>query len=183
MNLLLFLISLLLLTSCSREKKANATAGGYQEANVEKGPFALPGPDGDTIPVSIPIYARGKRISPDSLPTPKIIKAGTPKTVPAHPNIHSAGTPRVVPVPEKLTVITPGEEGVPPPQTFNAESKVLPALHPKPLPAMPPRIKDGAGYDLQYLNMDQGLQGGKFTEMIEGRRGPLWIGTVGDGVL
>jgi len=184
MNLLsyLLILPLLLFTSCSRERKHAAANGDYQEAPAEKEAAVLPTPDGDTIPAAVPIYDRGKKVSLDSLPQPKIIRAGLPKTFPAHPNIHAAGTPKVVPVPRKLTVITPGEEGVPLPQAFDAEKKVLPARYPKPLPALPPRIKDGARYDLQYLNMDQGLQGGKFTEMIEGHRGHLWIGTVGDGV-
>ena len=134
----------------------------------------------DTIPTTVP--AKGKWIHPDSIPKPIVIRTGKPKIVPAHPNVHPIGKPKIVPVPEELPVFTPGEGDSPLPHTPEVKITVVPARHPQPTPALPPRMKQNAAYDIQYLNVDQGLAVVNMIAMIEDRRGHFWIGTVGDGV-
>lgn len=133
-------------------------------------------------PTGVPIPARGKWIHPDSVAKPKTVPAGIPNVIPAHPNIHIAGPPQVAPIPKNLTVITPGKGGVPPPDTIKIEGKVVPALQPPAIPALQPKKNEGPVYDIQFLDVDQGLSSNNITSMIEDKRGQLWFGTVGDGV-
>ena len=133
-------------------------------------------------PTGVPIPARGKWINPDSVARPKTVPAGIPKVIPAHPNVHIAGPPQVASIPKNLTVITPGKGGIPPPDTIKIEGIVVPALQPPPIPALPPKKNEGAVYDIQFLDVDQGLGSNNITSMIEDKRGQLWFGTVGDGV-
>jgi signal transduction histidine kinase/DNA-binding response OmpR family regulator len=180
--LYLFILSLLL-PACDRKTGNKPATSVYETINAVEEPFILISPDGDTIPTGEPIPARGKWINPDSVSKPKTIPLRRqPKVVQAHPNVHPVGTPRVVPISEKPTVITPGEDDVPLPDTVPARGKVVPVKQPKPVPALPPQMKEGARYDIQYLDVDQGMISSYVNSILEDSRGNLWFGTDGGGV-
>ncbi|MCP4216157.1 MAG: hypothetical protein GY765_16025, partial [bacterium] len=56
------------------------------------------------------------------------------------------------------------------------------AKQPAPVPAQPPRYKDAAIYDIQYLDVDQGLPSSYIYFTYEDKSGNLWFGTYGGGV-
>lgn len=48
--------------------------------------------------------------------------------------------------------------------------------------ALQPRYKDAASADIQYLNVEQGLNYSYITTLYQDKKGNLWMGTFGDGV-
>ena len=77
----------------------------------------------DIIAAGAAVPALGKRINPESVKKPKKIPVNTPKVVQAHSNIHVASPFQVTPKKKVLTIITPGRDGVPWPNTALARGK------------------------------------------------------------
>lgn len=175
---ILFLLS----TSCAQSTKEKTSTNTNEAWQAKKEPFVLLSPDGDTIPTGVPIPAAGKRVDPDSVAGPETFPLrAQPRAVPLPLNVHPAGTPKVVPVSRKLTVLTPGKDGIPLPETVPARGKRTLAGQPEPVPALAPRFKEAAKYDIRYLDVDQGMISSYVNSMLQDRQGNLWFGTL-DGV-
>jgi len=151
---------------------------------------------GDTIETGVPVQLIGKVIPPGSVAQPITIPAGEPEVVPTNLNVHK--------IPETLTVITtnknsfktftPGVDtssfvlvnsngdtvptGVPIPVI----GKVVPCIHPQPVKALPPRMKDNASINMKYLDVEQGMNSSNVTSILEDSHGNLWFSTWGGGV-
>ncbi len=148
---------------------------------------------GDTIITGKPIPTIGKVINPDSVAEPKVVKAGTPKVVSTHTNVHK--------IPKELTVIAVSKDSlktiplgagdasfvlvnstgdtIPTGIPIPVKGKVVPSSQPKPIKALPLRSKDNAKNGLQYLDADQGMNSSQVLSMLEDQRGNLWFGTYG----
>ncbi len=147
---------------------------------------------GDTVKTGVTIPAKGRVIHPDSVAQPMKIPVGTPKVVPAKKNVHK--------VPENLTVIpvnkdllksyTPGVDiyqpfilvnsigdtiptGVPIP----AKGEVVLSIQPKPVKALLPRMKDNASININYMDVEHGMNSSYVTSTLEDHHGNLWLGT------
>jgi ligand-binding sensor domain-containing protein/signal transduction histidine kinase len=162
---------------------------------------------GDTVLTGVSIPARPKVIHPDSVSQPKVVKAPAIESLAKHkalPNRHKI--PKNIPtipidisqlktMPVKLPEQQPGgvldtahylinstgdtiPTGVPVP----ARGKLVKAIQPKPTKALPPAIKDAAISNLQYLNVDQGMNASYVYSLLEDKSGNLWFGTNGGGV-
>jgi len=162
---------------------------------------------GDTVLTGVPIPAKPKVIHPDSVAQPKAVKAPAIESLEkhkAHPNRHKI--PENIPaipvdksqlktMPVKLAEKQPGgvldtahylvnstgdtiSTGVPIP----AKGKIVKAIQPKPIKALPPAIKDAAITNLQYLNVDQGMNASYVYSILEDKSGNLWFGTNSGGV-
>jgi ligand-binding sensor domain-containing protein len=57
------------------------------------------------------------------------------------------------------------------------EPKTTLAIQPKPTKALLPRYRDNASYNIQYLNIDQGMISSWVVSILEDRYGNLWLGT------
>ncbi|MEL7120980.1 MAG: two-component regulator propeller domain-containing protein, partial [Bacteroidota bacterium] len=99
------------------------------------------------------------------------------KVVPAYSNVQPVKDPKVVKVPEKLTVITPGKEGVPLPKKVPAKGVRTPAINTPPIPGLQAGRKDESIYDIQYLDVDQGMKSSYVYSVFEDSKGNLWFGT------
>ncbi|MFT7611934.1 MAG: serine phosphatase RsbU (regulator of sigma subunit) [Parvicellaceae bacterium] len=156
--------------------------------------------NGDTLITGVPIPAKGKTIHPDSVAQPKVVLyTPSDSTYNAHPNVHK--TPdnlTVIPVnKDSLTTILVGEitendtshylvnstgdtlqTGIPIP----AKGKTVPTNQPQPTNALPPRFKDAAINNMQYLDVDQGMASSYVSSILEDKSGNLWFGTNGGGV-
>ncbi len=125
-----------------------------------------------------PIVDSGRRLSPDSFPQAEIVPLkAIPKVISAHPNRILAGPPEVVEIPAELTVITPGENGVPLPETKPVKGKVVPVLQPVPVPVPPFKSKENAFANIQYLDIDLGRGSDQIEAICEDSRGFLWLGS------
>ena len=157
---------------------------------------------GDTLITGVPIPAKGKIIHPDSVSKPQRFKVPAQNQLTqknAHPNVH--------PIPDELTEIPVNKDsltkillgeiakndtlhyilnstgdtvktGVPIP----AKGKSVPTTRPQPTPALPPAFKDAAIANLQYLDVDQGMNSSYVFSILEDKNGNLWFGTFGGGV-
>src|SRR5690606_18492549 len=92
-----------------------------------------------------------------------------------------AGIPRVVEIPDALTVISPGRSGVPPPDSFLVQRRVLPAYHLAPIPALAPQIRDAAISNISGVGVDQGMSSSNLCSILEDDQGlfygGVWITT------
>ncbi|MEN8121872.1 MAG: two-component regulator propeller domain-containing protein, partial [Bacteroidota bacterium] len=151
---------------------------------------------GDTVITGKPIPVKGKHIHPDSISKPKVVKAGNPKVVPAHTNVHK--------IPDNLTVIPVNEDSlkvcyvdsinsdfvlvnsygdtIPTGIPIPVKGKVMPARQPKPVKALPPRMKHNAINNMQYLDIEQGMASSYVWSILEDRKGNIWFGTWEGGV-
>lgn len=179
-SFLLILLLLLASFSCTESRKPLITPNNL--ANKNHAPSQLSDsiiPVRSSVPsTGVPFPAGGKRIHPDSAVPPRVVPLKDPPTVlPAFNNIREAGAPRVAPIPEQLTIITPGENGVPLPASISVQPRRTLVFKPKPVPALPPRIKDEAIYDIQYLDVDQGLMSSYVNFLLEDSSGTMWFAT------
>ncbi len=172
--------------------------GGYKVNMVTGRPVEpITTVDGKTIPTGIPIPAIGKRINPDSIAQPQLL-AVTPtssaiktrdKIYPVQENL------QIIPVdesklfkynatnsPQGFTIQNLMGGTTPTGKTFAAKGKTVKLFSPKANPALPLRINDNALYDIQQLNIDQGLQSQFVGSLLQDKDGYLWIGTLGGGV-
>jgi ligand-binding sensor domain-containing protein/class 3 adenylate cyclase len=171
-----------ILIGCSVENpKMDAAPEMNNEDSSEQ--FYLINVEGDTIPTGVSIPAKGKWINPDSVTQPKKIPLlRPPKVVQTPTNVHPVRKPKVVQIPKKLTIITPGQDGIPLPVTVPAQGKKVPILFSAPMSKLPPLKKDAANYNIQYLDMDQGMLSPYVSSMLEDSKGNLWFGARGGGV-
>lgn len=136
--------------------------------------------EGDTVLTGVPIPTQGKWVDPTSVGQPtRIPLRNRPRVVPARTNIQPAAKPRQVPIPLNLPRITPGEDGVPPPDTVLSQGRAVPALQPAPVLAAPFGMMDKANYDIQYLDFQQGMNSGYIYAILQDRQQHLWFGTYG----
>ncbi|MCB9273406.1 MAG: hypothetical protein H6564_05150 [Lewinellaceae bacterium] len=119
----------------------------------------------------------------DSLVELQTYNTGPLLSFPAHPNVHPAGVPKVIPIPSELPVFTPGQGGLRKPRKVKAEGVSVPALQPKPVPALPMHMRENARYDILWMDADQGLSANSITSILEDSRGHLWFVAGDDGVI
>jgi signal transduction histidine kinase/ligand-binding sensor domain-containing protein len=157
---------------------------------------------GDTIITGVPITTRGKLINPNSVAKPKEVK--TPKKSElnkfnAHPNYQKIPDNLIsIPVDEsRLKTITipivmeddtthylinSTGQRVPTGRPIPAIGKIVRAIYPKPIKALPPAFKDAAITDIQYMDIDQGMASSFIRSILEDKNGNLWFGTLDGGV-
>ncbi|MBK9286081.1 MAG: SpoIIE family protein phosphatase [Sphingobacteriaceae bacterium] len=68
------------------------------------------------------------------------------------------------------------------PKTFSISLNSKLCMHSRPVHALPPRFKDAAISDIQYLDVDQGLVSSTLKCVMTDKTGNIWIGTNGSGV-
>ena len=152
--------------------------GGAAVTNVEGSTggstFITTGP-GDMILPSTPFLAAVDGTYPrNSHPSDRILV--TPKVTRAHTN-NILAQPRVIPMAKEPTVITPGKEGTPLPLRTLAQGKKTPCHQPEPIDALSLGMKDAAAFNIQYLDVEQGLLSSYVWSVIQDRTGNLWIGS------
>ena len=50
------------------------------------------------------------------------------------------------------------------------------AVQPEPVPAFPMKIKESAGFNIQYLSIEQGMNNPNINSVIQDRKGNIWFG-------
>ncbi len=130
--------------------------------------------NGDTVPTGVARPLAGSTISPDSLAAPVVVKAGAPTVRPytrAGTEVGAAAQiVRSVAGHSPLGPLADPEEWVP-------QTEMVTPRFTQPSEAMPPRFKDDAALNVQYLDVDQGMPSPYVYSVIEDSRGHLWMGT------
>ncbi|NOQ74422.1 MAG: SpoIIE family protein phosphatase [Crocinitomix sp.] len=113
---------------------------------------------------------------------PKIIPIGAPYITQANENIYSIQSPGIALVSDNLTTFTPGDNTTLLPEVSIPVAASKQSAFPKVTAALPPTATDAAYYNLQYLDVDQGLSSSYVMDIIEDSRGNLWVSTWASGV-
>lgn len=175
------LLSLLLISLCAAcDQKHNAPVTSNKRGIKQRDSTATTREriiSGESVPI------KGRRVDPDSVDKPQSTPLRSrPEVTFIQENVFPVGKPKVIPIPEKLPVIIPGENGIPEPQTFWVRPKVIPAIQPKPVFALPPKMKEQAVGNIKSLSISQGLGSALVHCILEDSRNNLWFGTAGGGV-
>ncbi len=141
------------------------------------------------VPKSIPVHPR--IVSPDSSQHPTVIpieesKLRHSELIPvqasnANMNVVPTGDPviRTLKQPKKIEL---GSDTFKMPEVVPATPVVVNAKQPKPVNSLPLRMKDGASYNIQYLDVDQGMNSSYIWDIFEDNAGNFWFATDGGGV-
>jgi len=137
------------------------------------------------------VEAKGYVVPQESIAVPKVIlidESKLKKTLVVNPqkvrtniNVHPVGNPEVI-LAGKPQVITPGKDTFSLPKVVPSIDCPILAKQPKPSMASAFRMKDAATYNIQYLDVDQGMNSSYILAMIEDKREDIWFATNGGGV-
>jgi len=142
---------------------------------------------GDTVPTGVPIPTKGKLIQSDSVSIPRIIPVGRPTAAHTDLNAFKVEETNIVmvtsfnpkpPTDKTLLINSIGdtiETGVPIPVV----GKRVAVDRPTPVPALTPRFRDNVINNMQYLDVDQGMNSSYVNALLEDSSGNLWIGNSG----
>ena len=176
-RLLVVLGVAILFAACGRTPTPLDTPASKAESSPEQ---LLPHTPTDTLPTGVPIPVTLTRIPDDSVPPlTKTTMRGVKSPARLFPEEKKLIRSKVMPVPNDLPTFVPGKDGVPLPQTIELHGKVIPARQPKPVPALPPEMRDNATADIRYLDIEHGLGYSFITDMLEDSKGHLWFATRG----
>ncbi len=132
------------------------------------------------------VAAHGYVVPKDSMATPKVIlartprivRAGKPKVVLINTNVHPAGIPRVVKA-GTPTVCTPGQDGFSLPEIVPAIDSPFLAGIPEEVTAKEAYVKEQNTYNFMSFGKLQGLKSDLISCGVEDKNGNLWFGTDG----
>lgn len=134
----------------------------------------------DSLETGTPLAAEMLKAVPNR--KPKVEKVGIPTISQANANIILIESPGVRLAGTNLTVSIPGQGIYDLPKEVKPIGKIQNSGPLKTVQALPPVITDAAYYNLQYLDVDQGLSSTFVTDIMEDSRGNLWISTWSSGV-
>ncbi|MDO8998126.1 MAG: two-component regulator propeller domain-containing protein [Bacteroidota bacterium] len=108
---------------------------------------------------------------------PKVLNVSTPIVLPTNTNVHLVGEPKVVFLPKELPTTTLRKDTSSTPKVVPANGKEIFCKQPVPVIAATPRFKDATIYNLQYLDVDQGMNSPYVRSILNDKNGNLWFGT------
>ena len=138
---------------------------------------------------TIPVHAR--IVSPDSSSHPVVISIDesklkrsllpNPQSRRTNLNITKVDTPlmKLIHEPEKIWL---GSDTFQMPEVVPAIPVIVNARQPVPVNSLPLRMKDAASYNIQYLDVDQGMNSSYIWDIFEDNSGNIWFATDGGGV-
>ena len=132
----------------------------------------------------------------------RVVKTGNPQKIPyTGIRVVEAGIPKVIEIDtSELKVLIPGTGNVLNPMVYKFPESVtndeypVKAYYPQfapiiirakqsgPFPAQPMHMKDAASYNIQCLDIEQGLMDPDIASILEDTKGNMWFGSVGRGV-
>ncbi len=129
-------------------------------------------------PTGIPFPVSAVRVDPSRRTPPQWEDLKErPKKIPAYRGVSTNIPAEVVEIADSLPVVTPGKGPWHLPVCRNAIGTKSLAKHPAPSPASKLRMRDNAIFDIQFLDMEQGMMSSYVWSMLEDRHGNLWFGT------
>lgn len=136
----------------------------------------------DTMITGVPIPCTLLKISNDTIKPPVQITAGKPMVDSANQNVHRINPPDIKLVSQDLPQYVPGDGDMTLPVVVKAEGTQMSYSYSAPVPALAPNFKDAASYNVQYMDVDQGLSSSYVMSIVEDSRGNLWFANWTSGV-
>ncbi len=112
---------------------------------------------------------------------PIVTNAKSPAVYPTNTNINKVGILESTEVPAELYTTIPGTDSLKLPTVVTAKVNTVVCVQPVPVAATPPRFKDAAISNIQYLDVEQGLSSSFIRSLLFDKEGNLWMGSVGGG--
>jgi ligand-binding sensor domain-containing protein/serine phosphatase RsbU (regulator of sigma subunit) len=112
---------------------------------------------------------------------PSVTNAKAPTIFPTNTNVNKVGVLESKQVPKDLFFTIPGDDGMKLPVVTAVKINTIVSIQPIPVPASEPRFKDAAISNIQYLDVEQGLNSSFVRSLLFDKWGNLWMGTVGGG--
>lgn len=134
------------------------------------------------IEAGVPLPLEIFELHPDSVAPPEKIPAGEPEFQLAHSNIRQVDEPILKVLSSSIPYYTIGQDSVKFPEIEKAEGEVKNSGYNEPVPSSKFDFNDAASYNIQGIDVDQGLSSSYIMDMIEDSRGNLWFATWTAGV-
>ncbi|MEX1003385.1 MAG: two-component regulator propeller domain-containing protein [Crocinitomicaceae bacterium] len=172
---LLLLVPLVVLIGCNEKVKP-------KDVNVESSKSETENQEEDELISGKPLKITPLVLNPDSLAPPVIIKASAPFHQAANKNIVPLDQPRLKLLSTQLPHFSIGRDSIKNPKVQKAIPELSKGGYNQPISASKFNFSDAAAYNLQGIDVDQGLSSSYIMDMIEDRRGNLWFATWTSGV-
>jgi len=169
------LISFFILFQSCKEKTnqtEDENAGGGKKAAL----------DNSNLETNVQLEIHPTVLDPDSILPPERIKAGEPVFQKAHSNIKSVKQPIIKLLNKNVPKFVVGKDTIKEAVVSQAHGKVDEVRYNEPVLSSNFDFNDGASYNIQGIDVDQGLSSSYIMDIIEDSRGNLWFGTWPDGV-
>lgn len=143
----------------------------------------------DNIPKIKVEKATGYVVPKDSIEEPIVtvagkpikIKAGIPKKVATNTNINKVLKSSKTPC-GKPRIIELGSGTFSLPKKVKANGKKIVCITPKKVSALPLSVRDNATNNIQYMDIEHGMNSYYVNKILQDKRGNLWFGSYGGGV-
>jgi ligand-binding sensor domain-containing protein/serine phosphatase RsbU (regulator of sigma subunit) len=112
---------------------------------------------------------------------PSSANSKSPTVFPTNTNVNKVGDLQSSNVPDDLFFTIPGEDSMKLPTVTTVKVNTVVCVQSVPVPATAPRFKDAAISNIQYLDVEQGLNSSFIRSLLFDKSGNLWLGTVGGG--
>lgn len=165
----------MLILSCG--KKEGITIGNSYDIQTSESINPL-----DSLITGEAIPCEFNLIKGDTLRPPVKVKAKAPDIDSANQNVHRINPPDIKLLNPNLPHFTPGENGIPLALETPSNGAISPFRYAPPVTALAPNFKDAASYNVQYLDVDQGLSSSYVMSIVEDSRGNLWFANWASGV-
>jgi ligand-binding sensor domain-containing protein/serine phosphatase RsbU (regulator of sigma subunit) len=182
------IIFVLIFQACSQKERVSDVAENVNpepqvvELNLKNG-YAVNPVTGDStnldiskIKTGLPFEAKGKRVPAGQ---PIKIKAKNPIVIPTNLNVHAAGSRTGIL--NNLRICIPGVDSFAVPKRKTIKGKKVPFIKPQTAQLLQPRLKDNASTNVQYVDVDQGLNSSYVWKALEDKQGNIWFATNGGG--
>ncbi len=166
-----YLIVLTLLFSCKSSDK------GEVNNSDEKDSVSVPISQAKPV-----IVIHRAKLKVTEVTKPITVSASKPSVYEANANVVWIDGLTSADVPKELTIVTPGSDTFKLPKPIIVKQKIVACKQPVPVIALPPRFKDAAISDIQYLDVDQGMSSSYIKSVLVDRVGNIWFGSNGNGI-
>ncbi len=129
-----------------------------------------------------PVQIQPKVLDPDSIAPPEVIKAGDPIIQIAHSNIKNVEQPIIELLAPSLPTFTLGSDSILQPEVIEAHGLKKELGYNEPVISSKFDFNDAASYNIQGIDVDQGLSSSYIMDILEDQRGNLWFATWTAGV-
>ncbi|HLO82800.1 MAG TPA: two-component regulator propeller domain-containing protein [Chitinophagaceae bacterium] len=155
--------------------------GGYRTNYVKGEPVKfIINQSGDTVKTGVPLGIKGKILATVSSVKPAVLKAGVGHSEQLITNTYLLRGQMIEKPFDPVLIEKP----------YDSSATVQLDIHPRkvnfkqpdPVKALPLRFKDNARFNIQYLDVEQGLGSSYVYSILQDSRGRLWFGTDGAGV-
>lgn len=173
-KLLFSLLCFLLLMACGNEIAENKAIEKNTSVIEEGDPFV------DSLVTNTPLPIEFTKM--EGVQLPKAQLSNPPRIEKAQNNVTPIESPGIKLASTELEIQIPGKNQVKMPTEAFPIGNKKPSLIPITTTAESPSSTDAAYYNLQFLDVDQGLSSSYVMDVIEDQRGNLWVSTWTTGV-